>query len=67
MIHHLLYRLRLHVAVVDGVDSVGNHEDSAIKEGLLDELLDILFSLNINVGGRLIHDDNLILVEKSSS
>jgi len=49
-----------HVTLDDGVDPVSNDEDGRAYEGLFHYLLDLLLSLNVDVGSGLVQDDDLV-------
>jgi len=53
--------------VDDGVDPVGDGEDSGVLEVLVHHLLDAFFRLDVDVGSGLIQHDNFVVFEDSSS
>lgn len=57
----------LPVVVYDSVETVGYGQDSTAPELLLYGLLDQLICLEVHGGRGLVQDQNLCLLEKSSS
>ena len=55
------------VTVDDGVDPMGDGEDSRILKGLLHEGLDLFLSFDVYVGSGLIQEHNLVLSQDRSS